>query len=307
MPELGPERDWDLFSIPAFMLIPSALIAYRALRPGHYPFQLLPVSVVGLTVMLSFALVNHDPQRSVSRYLDLLDNNEARNSFVELANLAVIAESEPELHSRTVEFARLAWEEPPRTARDSQYLALKLANYYVAAGDGQSARRFLQAYREVGPADISYYRTARQWAQQFGGPEEMVALASEIEQSFPQEPNAQLEAASIYIEAGREALAASPLQTALSLAPDNYQAQMMYATLLMRQGDLLRAAELLRQGLIRRPDDFRMRATLSAAYFYADSLPAAREQLEIARRLAASENELSELRELQALLESSGR
>jgi hypothetical protein len=57
VPQLGGPRDWDLFSLPAFLLIPSALIIYFARYSRSLPHQIIPIIFISVCTTAGFAAV----------------------------------------------------------------------------------------------------------------------------------------------------------------------------------------------------------------------------------------------------------
>ena len=83
-PEIGMARDWDLFTILMFGMVPVALLLVNRLVLAGYerlPALAVPVFVMGAILVTAWIGVNASPVTSAERFEDILDYDQSRSDY----------------------------------------------------------------------------------------------------------------------------------------------------------------------------------------------------------------------------------
>ncbi len=220
-PMLGPARDWDLFALPAFVLVAGAVILVQSRRKAGVPFGILSVDIVALAVIAAFIGINSSEAKAVARFGELVAQADDRNSFQEYALLYNHASNYPTLQKEAVRFAGLAWNAPPRNAEDSAYIGTKLVQEYIRSGNQSGARGIIGTLIESDTTELNNYLLLRDYIQRWGSKQQLLNVADRIRSLFPDDARAQMEAGVIYLQAGEMSAGGRALQRAHDLESDD--------------------------------------------------------------------------------------
>ncbi|TET93939.1 MAG: hypothetical protein E3J26_05435, partial [Candidatus Zixiibacteriota bacterium] len=202
VPEIGGPRDWDLFSLPSFVLVPSILVVYFARWRKPLPQQVLPLIFLSSVVMAGFVAVNSSVTRSVDRFVEVIEVSKVKNLYMEYGTLFSHSANHPELFGRRLEFALKAWEQPPYKKADSLYMATQLAQCFLDVGDKSRALPFIKLTFDVDSLDLNNYMLLYRYYQKYGAKDDLVLLAEKIERLFPNSARGQLEAGVMFLKLG---------------------------------------------------------------------------------------------------------
>jgi Flp pilus assembly protein TadD len=302
-PQLGAPRDWDLFSLPAFVLIPSSLILCRARCGGSLPRQLVPAAVVSLCLTTAFVGVNSSVTKAVDRFAEVIEVAKPRNLYQEYALLFNHSENHPELRSRQMQFALKAWAQPARNRTDSLYLGTKIAQRLMASGDQSGARGFIAAVMQADSSDINNYVLLQQYYERFGKQQELLRLAHEIERRFPNSARGQMEAGVIWLKQGRTEPGGHCLEKAFRLDSMNTLIIVNLGNYALLSERYPEAADLFARAIAIDSSLFAAHFGRASAFYYDGDMARAREHLNDAARLAASEADHRKLGNLRSLLD----
>ena len=177
-PQLGAPRDWDLFSIPAFLLIPSALTLFRERNKKTIPSGVLTVSTLAVALSLSFVAVNNSVVPSTNRFVEILEVSKFKSQFMEYALLYNETEIFPEVRDRALEFAESAWAQPPYTLKDSLWIMNELGSIYLQRGDQPNIRKFATLLIDTDEGDPRGYMLLKDYYLRYGTREDLISVAN---------------------------------------------------------------------------------------------------------------------------------
>jgi tetratricopeptide (TPR) repeat protein len=302
-PILGPARDWDLFSVPSFILLAAIVIIYVSVREEGLPPQLWSVILVGASLVFAFAGINSTPTRSAERFAELIDQSQFKNKYMEWALLYSHAENYPELDSVRISYAEQAWNAPPRSLKDTLYIGGKLAHEYVAAGDRDPAHHIIMTLLSSDSTDVNNYLLQRDFLERWGSDEQLRQLGHRIASRFPSDGRAQMEAGVILMSSGETQAGGQLLKRAYELNSDDPLILVNYGnyTLQNRNPDL--AMSCFGRALAMDSSLFDAQYGLAATNYYLGSLGRAREFLSKAAKLAKTSRDQSRVKDLQAALD----
>jgi hypothetical protein len=250
-PQLGGPRDWDLFSLPFFLLLPALLLTYNSrvnesLWPG-----LLPVIALSFFVTGGMTGIHADKKKSVERLDDITEAGRFENHYIAYRTLLGYSIKEPELRDleRLVYFGEKAWHEPPYTAEDSIDIMRELSAIYIKKGEKEKARRLIDLAYEIDTSTFEPYMLDKLYQSRFGTGEELKRIAEAMAAKFPDNPSAQMNAGVISFQVGDTSSAEYFLKQAFHLDTTNIEVLSNYAGVLVRTGDYRQAAELLKRAV----------------------------------------------------------
>ncbi|MCH9032196.1 MAG: hypothetical protein IIB00_08065 [candidate division Zixibacteria bacterium] len=177
-PQLGAPRDWDLFCLPAFLLIPSALTLYRERCKEIIPSGVISVSTLAMALSLSFVAVNDSVVLSTNRFAEILEVSKFKNQYMEYALLYNETESFPEVRHRAFEFAELVWAQPPYTLKDSLWIMNELGSLYLKRGDQPNARKFAKLLIDTDKSDPRSYMLLKDYYLRYGTRADLISVAN---------------------------------------------------------------------------------------------------------------------------------
>ncbi len=303
IPQLGGPRDWDLFSLPAFILIAASLIAYFARFNRSLPSHIMPVIVVAAFTTFSFALTNGSPLKAANRFAEVLEVSRFKNQVLEYISMMAHAREFPQLSHRRLEFALKAWDQPPYKKTDSVLVLRYLywITYYrdqeghvpqpvplILARDSTNIERQLllaNYYLEVGKAG------------------ELDFMAQRLERLFADNAQAKNHAAMIYLKLGRLPECGGAFEQAYELDSNNVSILIGFAAYLYEVYDYERAASLLERAVELNPTSFLANHNLAVAYIELKRLESAVEYLARAESLIASKPHARMVRRTMGLLQ----
>lgn len=305
-PQLGGPRDWDLFSLPAFLLIPSALILARTWLPTLRLHSLFPVSVLGLGLVAAFVGINASTLRTVDRYTEVIQQHNTRSLYLEWANLYhtlyFSPDHLPELQPRRLEFGMKTWQSPPRNRADSLHLAKLLTQDFLQAGDQNRTREFIATLVRLDSTDLENYVLAGRYLDRFGAAGQREQLAADIRGRFERVARGQMEAGLIYLRLGDTLTAGECLTEAYRLDPGDSLVVINYATYELSIGHYAQAETAFARAILILPSSFDAEYGHAVASASAKHPQQAVQHLERARSLARSSDQLSRVTRLLSLL-----
>ena len=246
IPRLGGPRDWDIFALAAYMLVPAALIVFFETRSSRLPSIVIPVIAISIFTTVSFVAVNYSVARSTDRFVEILEVSKFKNMFKEYGTLFTHSQTYPELQDRQLEFATKAWEQPPYTKVDSVFMLQKLSGLYTNRGQRDVAwEHLLQAYK-IDTLNLFTHVMMVNYLNRFATTEDIVGLAETIERRFPQNAKALMLTGRMYIQAGDTARGEANMQQALELDVRDFNVLFNYGSHMLAKRDFNRAAELLK-------------------------------------------------------------
>ena len=77
---------------------------------------------------------------------------------MEYMTLLIKCDFHEELYPRKLEFALLAWEQPPRNQFDSLYLGTELVNIMMDSGNKKEALKYLSTNMKLDTLDLNNYK-----------------------------------------------------------------------------------------------------------------------------------------------------
>lgn len=303
VPQIGGPRDWDLFSLPTFVLIPSILVVYFAGPRRTLPNQILPLIFLSSFVTAGLVAVNSSVTKSVDRFVEVIEVSKVKNLYVEYGTLFTHSANHPELFGRRLEFALKAWEQPPYKKADSLYMAIQLAQCFLDVGDKSRALRFIKLTLDVDSLDLNNYMLLYRYNQEYGTKEDVVLLADKIERLFPNSSRGQMEAGVMFLKLGYTKHGGENLKRAYQLDKTDFMVLLNYGNYQLLKGDYKRSIELLTCAVEVRPNDFSAHLGLATAYFYFGDTTRARASLAVAESLKKTLRDQQKIEHLKQLLE----
>lgn len=286
VPQLGGPRDWDLFSLPAFLLVPSALIIYFARYRRSLPHQIIPIIFISVCTTASFAAVNSDTVKATDRFVEIIEVSQFKDLVKEYATLVSLAENRPKIRRRRLEYALKVWEQLPYTRGDSVSALAKIGNIYIDRGDSARALHYLRVALSLDTTRLSSHLSLVQYFDRFGTPQDLLTLAEKLERRFPDNPRALMEAGITFQQLGEVERGGRSLQRAFDLDSAEYLVLLNYSILQIQQENYDRSIELLQRVLKLNPESFAANYYLASAYAGRGEVTAAREYLSRAEKFA---------------------
>ena len=301
-PQIGGPRDWDLFSLPTFCLIPAALVIFTSKCKDYTPFQMVPIVFISGLLMLSFAVINSSPRRSVERFTEIIETGKFGNLYIEYATLFNYAASYEELAERRGEFGGKAWEQPARTKQDSLYISQSLALYHLTNGDNKEAFRWIGRAMKTDSTNLSTYKILVQYYEKAGAETRLLKLAEYMESEFSTDAEGLMEAGLIYIKRGQKQKAGELFRLAYKLDQSNL-------VVLINLGNFFNVVEefdsakiILSRATALDSASFAVAIGLATAELFSGNEPSARHSLNIAEALAKSPEQFEKILYLRQLL-----
>ena len=298
-PILGPARDWDLFSVPAFILLAAIVILYISVREDGLPPQLWSMIFIGASLVFAFAGINGTPIRSAARFAELIDQTHFRNTYQDWVLLYNHAANYPELDSVRINYAERAWNTPPRSLTDTLYIGTKLAQEYLAAGERNPAGRVITTLLNSDSTDVNNYLLMRDYLEKWGTNENLQQLSHQIASRFPSDARAQMEAGVILMNSGEPRIGGQLLERAYELNSHDPLILVNFGNYNLSIRNIDMAMSCFGQALNMDSSLFDAQYGLAASTYYRGSLDRAREYLRNAAKLSRTPREQSKVKELQ--------
>jgi len=265
-PHLSGPRDWDLFGMALWVLLPSLMI-FGFSRPGErLSWQVMPAVAVGLLVAVSFVAVNASMEGGRDRFVETIEVARYKNLFNEYKTLFAFSEFHPELDDRRLEFAEKAWAQPPYNHEDSLFILNALAKLYLDRNDPRQAYLFVLLGLKTDPLDLDLRLRQIDVVIKYGQPEEQIAVAGEIERLFADNGLALMNAGIIFMRQGLADRGGANLTHAFELDSTNATILLNYGIYQRQIGHFARSAELIERYLRTN------RPTFPAEFYAAESL-----------------------------------
>lgn len=256
VPQLGGPRDWDLFSLPAFLLVPSALIIYFARYRRSLPHQIIPIIFISVCTTASFAAVNSDTVKATDRFVEIIEVSQFKDLVKEYATLVSLAENRPEIAERRLEYALEVWEQPPYTKGDSVSALAKIGNIYIERGDSARALHYLRRALSVDTTDLNSHIYLIRFHDRFGTREDLLTMAKTLERRFPHKALGLMNAGIILQRLGEVGRGGEDLERAFYLDSTNYDVLLNYGTLQIQKENYTRSIQILLRVLKVNPESF---------------------------------------------------
>jgi len=287
--QLGGVRDWDLFSLPAFLLLPVALIVYYAAHGRSLPRWIGSVIVISLFVTASFAVLNSSIVRAADRFTEAIAVSRFKNQYWEYLNLLDHADRFEEIGHRGPEFAAMAWKQPPNCKVDSLRILDRIHRRFLY--DKKAGLILDRVSRVLGidSTDLSAHLLLAEYYTSVGMPKkEQSALARRLAHLFPENAVAISRAGGILLGLGDLASGAPLITRAFHLDSTNLIVLVNYSALLFEPANYERCIELLNRATAMYPESFRAHYHFALMLAQAGKIDRAREHLHRAERLQAS-------------------
>lgn len=227
-PQIGGPRDWDLFSLAAFCLIPAAIVIHKSKWKNYTPSQIIPALFLSASLVVSLVIINSSPLKSVERFTEIIEVSKSGNLYIEYSTLFNYADSYTELAHRRSEFGRRAWEQPARTRQDSLFITQSLALQYLTEGDHKEAKRWISRALETDSTNLFTYKILVQIYERAGDNMRLVAIAELLESIFAADADGLVQAGTIYMKQNRLEAAERPLRRAFELDQTNLSVVVNY-------------------------------------------------------------------------------
>lgn len=221
-PQIGGPRDWDLFSLAAFCLIPAAVVICRSKWAGHIPHQIIPTLFVSSIMVISFAAIGNSPRKSAERFVEIIEAAKFRNLYIEYSTLFNYADAYPELADKRTDYGRRAWEQPARTLQDSLFITQSLAVQHLSEGNDKDARKWLGRALQADSTNLSTYKILIQYYEKTGDTRRLLNLAGRLESLFAGDADALMQAGLIYMKQDRLDEADQPMRRAFELDENDF-------------------------------------------------------------------------------------
>ena len=275
-PQLGGPRDWDLFSLPALLLLISTLTLFHLKTPGGLPHQILPAIAISIWIIVAFVGVNTSTARSAQRQEEIIEVSRFKNHYKDYANLLHNVEKETELRGKRIEYARKAWNEPPLTKGDSVYILNRLSELTLEQNDKISAQDYLNLAVKADSNNAYGHLLRLSYSNQFESLEKVLENARLIEMRFPDNPEALSALGVVYSQADSGKKALSLYERAFQLDSARFDIIQNYAILLYQSSQTERGLDLLRRAYKIGPDSFLVNYHLSAVHHQAGNIDSSR-------------------------------
>ena len=290
-PQIGGPRDWDLFSLAAFCLIPAAIVIHRLKWKGYFPHQIIPTLFLSGILVASFVAINNSPRKSVERFVEIIETAKFGNLYLEYATLFSYSSTYPELSDLRKDFGRRAWEQPARTLQDSLFITQSMAMQHLAEGDEKEASRWIGRALQTDSTNLSTYKILIQYLEQTGDKQRLVNLAGLLESLFSVDADGLMQAGLIYMKQNRLEEAEQPLRRAFKLDEYNFSIVMNLGNYFSLNDQFDSAAVMYKRATVIDASSFTAVFGLASAQYFSGNQESARRTLDIAERYARTKEE----------------
>jgi len=301
IPQLGGPRDWDLFTLAAFILIPASLIIYYRLI-DTLPRVILPIVLMSLLTTGAFAAVNHSMVKATERYTEIIEVSRFKNMFKEYGTLLLHAEANPQLSNLKLKFALKAWEQPPYTRQDSILVLQKLSDTYTRMNQPDQAFYYLNMAFRVDSLEFFTNVLMIHFLNQFGGGREIVDFADVMEKRFPKHSTALTITGLIFIRGGDTARGEANLEKAITIDSSDFNSLVNYGTYMISKKNYVKAAELLNMALNVNRRSFLANYYLSVVYLELDEIEKAEQHFSKSKFFMRTDEDKQMVEELKAAI-----
>lgn len=304
VPQIGGFRDWDLFSLPIFILVLSVLTYYLKYLKRPLTHHVIPIIVMSLSITGSFAYLNSSTSKAVDRFIDGIEVTKFHNLYIEYATLFNHSKNRTELSHRSLEFALKAWEQPPRNASDSLYMGTELAIMMIGAGNRSMAFDCISALMKVDTLELNNYKLFIEFNKRFGTKEDLHRVAQAIDKRFQDNPQGMMEAGVTYLNGGHLEEGGRCLERAYDLDHDDLMIVVNYGNYLLLTETFDRAIDVFESELKNGQSNFTIYFGLATACFHKGAEDKAYGYLGSASMLAETESDKQKVRTLEEMFNS---
>jgi len=301
-PQLGGPRDWDLFSLPVFVIMLSALTAFNLKKPEGLPSQILPAVLISIWIVIGFAGVNSSPVKSAYRHEEIIEVFRFKTMFAEYANLYFHAESHPELRHRCSYYAKKAGGERPGIRKEWIEMLNSMGRQALEKNDSATSKEYLNMAVETDTTNIYGHMLLLSYYNRFETQDKMMETARLIARRFPNDVQALAALGVVYSQIDSAQKAGEFNARAFSLDSTRLDIIINYGVSLYQQDKNERAIEILRKGFRINPDNFLVNSNLTRAFYQSGNLDSARYYFKRTRELGKSDFEVMVGSRLQTLL-----
>jgi len=299
-PHLSGPRDWDLFGLAMWLLVPSLLIAAVARTKDRLPWPVLSGGTIGLLVAVSFVAVNASMERGRTRFVETIEVARHKNLFKEYKVLLTFSSMHPELPDRRLEFAQKAWQEPPYTHADSLFILNALTGLYLDRNDPRQAWTYLSQALRTDSTDLNIQLQRLDMVGRYGQPADQQQAAEQMERMFADNGLGLMNAAVMFMRLGDKERGGRDFEQAFRLDSTNADVLMNYGTYQHQIGNYARSAELLERFLRTEQPTFQAAYYAAESWYQLGQLDRARQHLLKAAGLAGSSGQARMVQKLQA-------
>ena len=259
-PQLGGGRDWDIFSLPALLILIGFLIGYNQGTSEEstrtIPAAAIPIILLALFNTVAFIGVNSSVLLSTDRCTELVEMATFRNRTREYMMLYNFSKENDKLYDQRVGFAEKVLNQPPYTKNDSLYIIGELASLSMERGDQREARKYIDLGLKCDSADLNTHLAELAYYSRFGTSADIRTVAERMEGLLHGNPLGLMNAGVVYLQQGDVQKGGGTLERAYQLEPDNTLIIMNYATYLLQSREYKRAAELFAIVTDAEPENF---------------------------------------------------
>ncbi len=302
VPQLGGPRDWDLFSLPAFLLIPSGITVYLAIVQERLPNPLLPVLLLGFLGTGSFAAVNSNLMASVSRFEEIIEVSRFKGLHKEYGMLVSIAGLRPEIAPRKLEFLQKMWRQSSMRKADSVMALNEFTRIYQAAGDQVRSKETAEQALAIDGTDINNYLLLDDHFDRWGTSNDKLEIAEIMARRFSSDALGLMNAGTIFMEVGDTTRGGYCLREAFERDSTNFHVLQNYAVYKMGRQQYALAISLFQKAIDQTEDYFLAHYYLSYAYARLDQKTLAVKHYQHAAQLATTPNEKQILSTLSRII-----
>lgn len=302
VPQLGGPRDWDLFVLPAFVILISSLAVLSIRTDGRFPAAVMPAVVISIVITISFIGVNGSVIKSSERFAEIIEIGKFNNLFKEYNLLNSYAGDHKEIADRQLEFALKAWEQPPLKRSDSSLILNKLGEYYTDHNNPEEAERYLQISLQADPYNILTYHYLMNLYMVYGRTAEILDVADTMVARFPTSAKAQMDAGVLYMQLGRTESGHNCLTNAYNLDSNDVFVIVNYGIISLQDHNYSEAVRLLQKAVDINPRFFKANFNLALAYAGLHDMPMALKYLEAADKLAGDDSERHQVMSIKKAL-----
>ncbi|UCD62518.1 MAG: tetratricopeptide repeat protein [Candidatus Zixiibacteriota bacterium] len=301
-PALGGPRDWDLFALPAFVLIPSVLVFFLSPARRKFPSQTVPIILLSTVLTVSFVGVNSSASISVARFSEIIEVARFKNLTKEYLTLAGAARVRTGAEDREVEFLNKAWAEPPYTRYDSLEVLTSLGRLYINRGEQLRANDYVARALALDSLDLRSCKVWFDYVRRYGAAADVVRVAQTIEKRFPNDAAGQATAGIAYWETGDTKNGGRCLKRAYELDSEDWFIMLCYARYLLEVGQYQSCIQVVNGVFRKETDNFQAYYIAAVASLKLGDMEKARKFAGKAGKSLSSDMERRQLKALESRL-----
>jgi len=300
-PQLGGPRDWDIFSLPAFFILIAAVVIYSEKFKKQISGFVWPVIGLAVVLIMSFSLINNSPVKSAERFEEVIQVAKFKSLFKDYAHLLSYSDNKKELKNRRKVYETKVLQEA-ETKDDSTFALRKISQMYYFDRQNDKALNFIFRALMVDSLDFQSHLLLVRYSQSFGESEHKQMVAEMLERHFPEKPHARMNAGILYSLIANYPYAEVNFRRAYELDSSDFKIVTNYATFKIKLQDYEQGLALLTRAIKLEPESFFVSFNLAVVFRSLNQTEKAREYLEKAEELAASDQEKELVREQKSKL-----